>query len=405
MIFKNKILESIIIPLDETKQNYAYSLSKTTTSSKDNSIKKEKTIEEVFKPQPKFKLDNIFNLEPKNFFIQNLNKIKFNDNFKFNNDKINFIEKKTFNNLNDNFKLIEKKENVNILNSSAFKTIENKNEEEKNERSAFKKYISIIRGKKIINKNKKRKRIKEIIINEINNNNNKDRNKEKRKERIFKSIRYMKVERKKDEENNEEKMELIIIKKKRGRKPKNEIKIKRIHNAYDYDNILRKIQVHFLTFIINFANDLIDGFIPNNKILKFKNLDYKFKKIVKHSYVEKLKKMKISEILQFDASSKNRKYESSINKQIYDDVCKLSPYLFHFFEKTYLDLFNSYYNTNSRTFNIEGININISQKTKLLIDLINKNNIVEDKIKQIASNIFSLKQNTNIPIFVINKNK
>ena len=52
--------------------------------------------------------------------------------------------------------------------------------------------------------------------------------------------------------------------KKRGRKPKKQNK--RIHNALDQDNIIRKIQVHFLSFIIFFCNDLIQTIFPDLNI-------------------------------------------------------------------------------------------------------------------------------------------
>ena len=180
--------------------------------------------------------------------------------------------------------------------------------------------------------------------------------------------------------------------------------MKRIHEAYDYDNILRKIQVHFLTFIISFANDLIEAFIPNCKELRFKNLSYNIKKTVSHSYVEELKNKTIGDILQFKASPKNKKFSDSINEQIYQKVCYLSPFLKHFFKISYLELFSEYYFKVNRSFCIEGININASQKTKFFVDLVQKNIEAADKIRQIAINNFmKSKKEVKQPIFLINK--
>lgn len=177
-----------------------------------------------------------------------------------------------------------------------------------------------------------------------------------------------------------------------------------MHNASDYDNVLRKIQVHFLSFIVYFVNDLIEAFLPKNRELRFKNINYDLKKTVSHSYVQLLKNKKIGEILQFQASSKNRKFDSSINQQIFEKVCQLSPFLKNFFELSYLEVFNNYYYKSNRHFVFEGVQVNISQRTKVFIDLIQKNNGDAEKIKQITLNNFIEKKlDYKLPIFVINK--
>ena len=218
------------------------------------------------------------------------------------------------------------------------------------------------------------------------------------KKNIFKSTNFSKVD-----ENNIEN-ENVIKQNRRGRKPLSETRTKRVHDASDYDNILRKIQVHYLTFIIAFINDLIETFIPNNKELKFKNLSYDLKRTVSHSYVEKLKNKTIGEILQFKASSKNRKFIDSINQQIYQKICSLSPFLKHFFDMSYLGLFNNYYYKSNRNFTFEGIKVKMSQKTKFFVDLLQKNYLVVDKIRHIAMENFNQNDESNkVPIFVTNK--
>ena len=170
-----------------------------------------------------------------------------------------------------------------------------------------------------------------IVINETENLENLNNNivleiNAPSKKNIFKSTDYSKI----DENINENENEIKKIR--RGRKTLSGIRTKRVHDASDYDNILRKIQVHYLTFIISFINDLIDAFIPNYKESKFKNLRYDLKKTVNHSYVESLKNKTIGEILQFRASPKNRKFEYSINQQIYEKICTLNPFLKQFFD-------------------------------------------------------------------------
>ena len=242
-----------------------------------------------------------------------------------------------------------------------------------------------------------------IVINETDSISDLDNNifleiNAPSKKNIFKSTYFSKID-----ENNIEN-ENAIKKNKRGRKPLSEVRTKRVHDASDYDNILRKIQVHYLTFIIAFINDLIEAFIPYNKELKFKNLSYDLKRTVSHSYVERLKNKTIGEILQFRVSPKNRNSVDSINQQIYQRICALNPFLKHFFDMPYLELFNNYYYKSNRNFSFEGIKLKISEKTKFFVDLLQKNYLVADKIKHIAMDNFSQNdENNKNPFFVINK--
>ena len=73
-------------------------------------------------------------------------------------------------------------------------------------------------------------------------------------------------------------------------------KKKKIHSGADDDNILRKIQIHFLSFIINYSNDVISS-LTDEKLPRFKDLDYKQKKIVKLQFFEELKKKLLKKFL------------------------------------------------------------------------------------------------------------
>ena len=409
--------------------NSAFSYNQTASSFKEIQKKEEKIISNfspIIKPIPIYNSNiykNSSDIINNNFkaFIPFLNNVKINNNkYLENNFDYNFIGKKKYfknNEISFNDKTgyiypIDEKENENNSNLSAFRKIENINYDESFYNSSLKKYS--LNKNKSFNKNKNKNKYKKniiinkIIINEENNliknsennknNNNNLKNNSIKNKRIFKSIRYYnkKIEQNENQKNNEK---LLNTKKRRGRKPTSETK--RVHNASDYDNILRKIQVHYLTFIIYFSNDLIEAFLPKNKELKFKNLDYDIKKPVNHSYVEQLKNKTIGEILQFQASSKNKKFDSTINQTIYQKVCELNPFLKNFFQLSYLELFNEYYYKNERKFCIEGINVNISQRTKLFNDLIQKNYGAAEKIQLIATNNFI--KSYKKPIFVINK--
>ena len=73
-------------------------------------------------------------------------------------------------------------------------------------------------------------------------------------------------------------------------------KNKKIHSGAADDNILRKIQIHFLSFIINYSNDVISS-LTDEKLPRFKDLDYKQKKIVKLQFFEELKKKLLKKFL------------------------------------------------------------------------------------------------------------
>ena len=206
-------------------------------------------------------------------------------------------------------------------------------------------------------------------------------------------------------DENDDNLEYNEIKKfhknrKRGRKAK--VEGKRQHNAFDQDNIIRKIQVHFLSFIIYFSNDLILAVFPNTKNLSFKNIHYELKKTVNHSYIENLKSKNIGDILQLKASPKNKKFNENINKLTFDYICKVNPFLKKFFEISYLDMFNNYYCQNERELYIKGYKVILSERTKLFNDLISKNLSSASKLKDIAREYFNNKNNLN-PIFLVKK--
>ena len=219
---------------------------------------------------------------------------------------------------------------------------------------------------------------------------------------ISKKFEIIKADKLGDNDSNYDVIKKCIRNKKRGRKPQKQSK--RQHNALDQDNIIRKIQVHFLTFIICFINDLVQAVIPNNKDLCFKNINYEFKKTVNHAYIENLKSKKIGDILILKASPKNRKFDSNINEIIFNKICGINPFLKQFFELSYLDMFNNYYIKEEREMDVEGYHVKLSQRTKIFNDLIEKNQTSSIKIREIAEQFFINKKKNINPIFVIEKN-
>ena len=196
-------------------------------------------------------------------------------------------------------------------------------------------------------------------------------------------------------------MKFKFINKKRGRKSSK--KGKREHSAFDQDNIIRKIQVHYISFIIDFTNDVIQNILIDNKDLIFKSINYEFKKIVNHSYLEKLNFLNIGDILKLKISPKIKKFNENINELIFNRLCNMNAFFKKFFETSYLDMFNKYYYQNEREVDIDGTKIKLSGRSKLFIDLLAKNKESADKIKEIAEEYFVNKRKNPSQIFLIKK--
>ena len=204
-------------------------------------------------------------------------------------------------------------------------------------------------------------------------------------------------------EANSMKLEKILYKK-RGRKS---LKIgKRQHSALDDDNIIRKIQVHFISFIIDITNDLIRSVYPNNKNIYFKSINYEFKKTVNHSYIQGLLSKNIGEIVRLEASPKNKKFDKNINSNIYEKLCNNEIFK-NYFQTSYLEMFNKYYYQEKKEIDVFGIKVNLSPRTKLFSDLLAKNISSEHghKIIEIAEQYFVNSKKDSNPVFIIQKNE
>ena len=168
------------------------------------------------------------------------------------------------------------------------------------------------------------------------------------------------------------------LKKKRGKKKQNEInenedngyiKIK-IHDKNTSDNVLRKIQVHYLSFIVSFINEILYNLKFNQRFFK---LSYSFKKNTKKEFVNSLKTKDIGEILCNKISDKYKKDEN-VNKNIYNKI-KEDKVLKNIFSEKYLLLFKKVYFKSNKLINLSeyGLNkiIKLSDKVKMFQDLLN----------------------------------
>ena len=186
-----------------------------------------------------------------------------------------------------------------------------------------------------------------------------------------------------------------ILHHKRGRKSTEKEKkikfLKRYHSSGDFDNVQRKIQVNFITFLINLANDAIKTVLGKNSKYFFKDVKYGLKKIVNHKYVENLKKSKYSDIIQMKISLKNKKFGENLNRDTFLEICKISPKLQKFFDKNYLYIFQKYYygmNNNENIIDFEGIKVELSPLTKGFLSLLKKNEGRKDKFNRVVNDVY-----------------
>ena len=155
------------------------------------------------------------------------------------------------------------------------------------------------------------------------------------------------------------------------------------HSCADFDNIISKIQTHFLNFLICFLNDAI-SILMNNKRIKFVNFSHAIKSKATKKHMDKIKNYTIMDILkQFKISPKYKKYKKDNNKM---NVNKLNehPWFKQIFQMKYLDLFLFYYNHKLPLTKLEFFEkiIVFSSKTKSFYNLLEKNkDLKEDMVK------------------------
>ena len=187
-------------------------------------------------------------------------------------------------------------------------------------------------------------------------------------------------------ESNNTKSIRFMTRKTRRTKNQNEIK----HKFDAFDNLTDRTQTNFNNFLISFANDISNisfgNDLPKNY---FKKLDYNESKAL-----NEIKDKRFKDIFTLKISRKNKgignlDYENVkyINKNIYDNIVKISPLLEEFFDKSYLDLFENYYYKNIREFDFKGIHFKLSENTKIYKDLLKKgkNSSVEYKFENVIN--------------------
>ena len=147
---------------------------------------------------------------------------------------------------------------------------------------------------------------------------------------------------------------------------------KKIHDKYSVDNMLRKIQIHYLNFIILFLNEILKNLNYKQRFLK---LDYNFKKSVNKDFVERLKKSTLKDIVINKISERYTNYSNNTNKMIYEEI-KENEILKNILSINYLTLFKTIYYKSNKKIDLSQYGINqviiLSKKVKMFNDLLKK---------------------------------
>lgn len=172
------------------------------------------------------------------------------------------------------------------------------------------------------------------LYNNNNNNNNTQNIMISNKNEII-----LKKKLKTDKTKVKKEKDIFLLKKKR-----------KTHNKYDWDNIKRKIQVHYFKFLVEFVNKAIleilkeynKGFDKkiSTENIQFKKISYDFAKKIDSESFHLLKTKKLKDILIENTSKKFRNFN---NKDIYNNIINLNKNVNNILNNYYLELFDVFY--------------------------------------------------------------
>lgn len=176
----------------------------------------------------------------------------------------------------------------------------------------------------------------------------------------------------------------FIIKNLKGRKKRRDRKDGNdyygyIHDKLASDNILRKIQVNYLSFIEQYANAVLIKFGFYDTFVK---IDYQLKRTVNQKYMSFIKKLTLGDILCWDISPKFTTKEKDYNKKLYLEAIK-KPIIKNIFLEKYLFVFKNIYYKNKRIINLDKYgskeSIKLSAKKVMMFkEFLEKNEIKND---------------------------
>jgi len=199
---------------------------------------------------------------------------------------------------------------------------------------------------------------------------------------------------------NSQSVKFTLKSKKRGRVKQK--KINKIHDKHTIDNVLRKVQVNYMTFLISFINEILKNLNYNEKFLK---LDYSIKKNINKDFFESLKTKNIEEIICSKISGKYKK-EKKNNRNIFEKIKekknKEKKVIINILSENYLNFFWKTYYKSCKLINLKeyGLDkeITLSDKVIMYKDLLKKNEKLDpnenynDNINNCVNNNFIIKK-------------
>ena len=163
---------------------------------------------------------------------------------------------------------------------------------------------------------------------------------------------------------------------------------KREHSSSSTDNMINKIQTHFLNFFICFINDIVKGYYSYQKY-KFAKFAHKQKSKVSHNYIVGMKNSTIGDLIRKMNISPKFKCSKDHNINNLNRLDRI-PFFENLFKIKYLDLFSKYYNNKQplKELLIEDVMISFSPKTKSFSELLQKYKNLKDEIIIVAEKFY-----------------
>ncbi len=160
-----------------------------------------------------------------------------------------------------------------------------------------------------------------------------------------------------------------------------------IHTNISDDNIITKIQVSYINFLINLINKILTALKRND--LKFLYIVAKYKQENSVKRRKELRKKNIGDIIRTEISSKYKKLEKDRNNKVYEKIKEdglsdimdiLNKKFLFFFDKIY---YNNLRNFNLKDFGLLDLKIELPKNFELYENLLmkNKNDLKYDKYK------------------------
>ena len=169
------------------------------------------------------------------------------------------------------------------------------------------------------------------------------------------------------------------------------------HSNINFDNLKRRIDFHFINFLIGFVNDA----------LKEENLDipssFRLNKFLlpdKYNIFTRrfnLKEKTIKDILKLDISIKYRQFGPDANRKLLEKVESSSAWFADLFKMSYLELFKYYCNKEKPLNKITFANkeIFLSPRTESFYDLLEKRKELREYLIQVGKSIYLAKENSS----------